>query len=84
MTPPCAVTSLILQVGRLQPLPSLETLTKIKRWSNTWNISVNPDKSHTLPISLRKNHLANPAIYFLNGPLEEVQSFMLLGLTYQP
>ena len=50
-------------------------------WSNPRNLSFNTDKSNTLTISLRKNHLANPPIYFLNNPLEEVQSFKLLGLT---
>ena len=44
-------------------------------------MSFNPDKSHALTISLRKDHLANNPIYFLNNPLEEVQSFKLLGLT---
>ena len=81
MTPPSAVTSLILQTGRLQPLPSFQPLKKnITKWSNTWNMSFNHDKSHILTISLQKDHLANP-IYFLNNPLEEVQSPKLLGLT---
>ena len=46
-------------------------------------MSFNPDKSHTLTISLQKEHLANPPIHFLNNPLEEVQSLKLLvnGLT---
>ena len=41
----------------------------------------NPDKSHTLTMSLRKDHLEKPPIHFLNNPLEEVLSFKLLGLT---
>ena len=81
MTPPSAVTSLILQTGRLHPLPSLQTLKKITSWSNTWNMSFIPDKSHTLTISLQKDHLATPPIYFLNNPLEEVQSLKFLGPT---
>ena len=81
MTPPCAMTSLILQTDRLQPLPYLQTLTKITSWSNTWNMSFNPDKYPTLTMSLRKDILANPPIYFLNTPLEKVQSFKLVGLT---
>ena len=36
---------------------------------------------NTLTISLRKEAPANPPIYFLKNPLEEVQSFKLLGLT---
>ena len=44
-------------------------------------MSFNPDKSHTLAVSLRKDHLANPPIYFLYNPLEAVQSFKLLGLS---
>ena len=55
-------------------------LDKITNWSNTWNMSLNPDKSHTLTMSLRKDHLENPPIHFLNNPLEEVLSFKLLGL----
>ena len=35
----------------------------------------------TLTTPLRKDRLANPPIYFLNNPLEEVQSFKLLGFT---
>ena len=42
-------------------------------------MSFNPDKSHILTFSLRKDHLANSPIYFLNNPLQE--SFKLLGLT---
>ncbi len=56
-------------------------LGKITNWSNTWNMSFNPDKSHTLTMSLRKDRLENPPIHFLNNPLEEVLSFKLLGLT---
>ena len=32
-------------------------LVKITSWSNTWNMSLNPDKSHTLTMSLRKDRL---------------------------
>ena len=32
-------------------------------------------------MSLQKDHLEPPTIYFLNNPLEEVLSFKLLGLT---
>ena len=32
-------------------------LHKITNWSNTWNMSFNPDKSHTLSMSLRNDHL---------------------------
>ena len=46
-------------------------LYKITSWSNTWNVSFNPDKSHTLTVSLQKDCLANSPIYTLN-PLEEV------------
>ena len=35
-------------------------LDKITSWSNTWNMSFNPDKSHTLTMSLQKDRLANP------------------------
>ena len=44
-------------------------------------MSLNPDKSHTLTLSFRKDRLQNPPIYFLNNPLEEVFSFKLLGHT---
>ena len=56
-------------------------LDKITNWSNTWTMSFNPDKSHTLTMSLQKDHLENSPIHFLNNPLEEVLSFKLLGLT---
>ena len=39
-------------------------LGKITNWPNTWNISFNPDKSHTLTMSLRKDHLENPPSTF--------------------
>ena len=35
-------------------------LDKITNWSNTWNMSFNPDKSHTLTMSLRKDRLKKP------------------------
>ena len=56
-------------------------LDKITNWSNMWNMSFNPDKSHTLTMSLRKNRFEKTPRYFLNNPLEEVLSFKLLGLT---
>ena len=53
-------------------------------------MSFNPDKSHTLTLSPLSLSLSvklpsdNPFIYFINNPLEEVQSFKLLGLTLSP
>ena len=47
MTPPSAKTSLTLQIGRQQPLPSFRTLTKITSWLNNWNMFFNPDDSHS-------------------------------------
>ena len=44
-------------------------------------MSFNPDKSHALTMSPRKDRLENPPIHFLNNPLEDVLSFKLLGLT---
>ena len=35
-------------------------LGKITNWSNTWNMSFNPDKSHTLTLSLRKDCFEPP------------------------
>ena len=32
-------------------------LDKTTIWSNTWNMSLNPDKSHTVTMSLRKDRL---------------------------
>ena len=43
-------------------------------------MSFNPDKAHTPMISLQKDRLETLSIYFLNNPLEEVQSFKLQGL----
>ena len=60
MTPPSAVSSVIPQIGKQQLLPSLQIWRKITNWSNTWNMSFNPDKSHTLTMSLRKDRLENP------------------------
>jgi len=56
---------------------------KITSWSNTWNMSsFNPDKSHTLTMSLQKDCLEHPPPHLLlNNPLEEILSFKLLGLT---
>ena len=39
-------------------------LSKITSWSNTWNMSFNPDKSHALTISLRKDRFVNPPSTF--------------------
>jgi len=64
------------------PTSSLSAdLDKITSWSNTWNMSFNPNKSHTLTVSLKKDRLEPPTIDFVNNPLEEVLSFKLMGLT---
>jgi len=39
-------------------------LDKITNWSNTWNMSFNPEKSHTLTMSLRKDRLEPPLSTF--------------------
>ena len=39
-------------------------LDKITSWSNMWNMSFNLDKSHTLTMSLRKDHLEKPPSTF--------------------
>jgi len=39
-------------------------LDKITIWSNTWNMSFNPGKSHTLTMSLEKDCLEYLLIYF--------------------
>ena len=72
-----------LSYGQAAPSSLSLDLDKITRRSNTWNMSFNPDKSHTLTISPQKDHPANPPIYFLNNPLEEVQS-QNPGSPYQP
>ena len=77
MTPP----SVIPQISKRQPLHALQIWIKITRWSNTWNMFFNPDKSNSLTVSLRRESLNPPLIYFLNNPLEEVLSFKLLELT---
>ena len=41
-------------------------LDKITSWSNTWNMSFNPDKSHTLTMSLQKDHLEPPPSHLLS------------------
>ena len=58
--------------------PLSADLDGIRSWSNTSNMSFNPDKSTP---SFRKDRLANPPMYFLNEPLEEVKSLKLLGFT---
>ena len=59
MTPPSAVTSVISQTSKHQLLRSLQIWIK-SHWSNMWNMPCNPDKSHTLTVSLRKDHLGPP------------------------
>ena len=81
MTPPSVVTALIFQTGRLQPLPSLQTLTKSQEYGQTLGLCLSILSSLTLYLFPRKDHLANPPIYFLNNSLEEIQSFKILGFT---
>ena len=78
------MTSLILQTGRLQFLPSLQTLKKITSWSNTWNVSSNHNKSNTLTISLQKDRTGNPfplPLINILTILFKKFTFKLLGLT---
>ena len=63
------------------PPPSDRHAANFFNRSNTWNMSFNPEKSHTLTHSLRKDRSASPPIYFLNNCLKEVQSLKLFGLT---
>ena len=87
MTPPSAVTSIIFQPSRLQHLPSLQTLQNQKPQAGQSLRIITGTMIRTLSIltrltpSIRKDHLANPLIYFLNNTLEEVQSLKLMGLT---
>ena len=53
----------------------------VKHLESCLSIQTNLTLSLSLSLSLRKDRLANPPIYFFNNPLEEVQSFKLLGLT---
>ena len=82
MTPPSAVTSLVLQTGRLQLLPSLQTLKKKKsQLGQTLGICRSILTKITLSLSLTEGQSGKPSIDLLNNPLEEVQSPKLLGLT---
>ena len=83
MTPPSAVPSLILQIGKQQPLHYLQIWIK-SQGGPTLGTCLSILLSLTLTMSLRKNCLEispTPPIYFLNNPLEEVLSFKLVGLT---
>ena len=51
------------------------------KWQNGTCLSILRNPSLTLSLSLRKDRTTNPSIYFLNNPLEDVQSFKLLVLT---
>ena len=44
-------------------------------------MSFNPEKSHAITLSHRKDHTANPLIYFLNNSLKKVQSLEFLHFT---
>ena len=50
-------------------------LNKITNWSNTWNMYFNPDKSHTLTLSLRKDHLEKPHPLFTFSTILWKKSF---------
>ena len=72
MTPPSAVPSVVPQIGRQQPLHSLQIWIKSQA-GQTLGTCLNPDKSHILTMSLHKDCLEtpptpHPPIYFLNNP----------------
>ena len=73
------MTSFILQIGKQQSLPSLQISTK-GGGHPTLGRHLNANKSHTLTLSLRKDHLANPSIDLLNKPFE-VESLKPLTFT---
>ena len=78
MTPPSAVSSLILQIDRQQPLPTIETSieTGVGR---TLGMCLSTLTNLQMPLSFKRT-VMSPPIYFLNKPLEEVQSFKLSDL----
>ena len=73
MTSPSAGTFLIIRTDRLEPLPSLQTLTQSQN-RHVLGICLSILKNITLSRSLSKNTVWNPpphSTYFLNNPLEE-------------
>uniref|UniRef100_UPI00358F52C5 6-phosphogluconate dehydrogenase, decarboxylating isoform X1 n=1 Tax=Myxine glutinosa TaxID=7769 RepID=UPI00358F52C5 len=60
---------LLIMIGRLQPLHSLQTWT-ISQTGQTSGTCLSILTNLTLSLCLRKDRLDNPPIYFLNNPLE--------------
>ena len=80
MTPPSAIPSVIPQTGKQQLLHSLQIWIK-SQTHPTRGTCLSILTNLTLSLCLSERTVWNPAIYFLNNPLEEVLSFKLLGLT---
>ena len=65
MTPPSAVTSLILQTGRLQPLSSLQTLTK-SQTGQTLGTCLSIQTNRTLSLSLSPKAPSGKPLHLLS------------------
>ena len=78
MNLPSAQTYLILQTGRQQPLPSLQTLPKSQA-GQTLGICLTIQTNLTLTFSLQKDRQAHPPC-FLSNRRGEVYSLKLVGL----
>ena len=78
--PPSAAPSVIPQIGKQQPLRSLQVWIK-SQTGPTRGTCLSILTNLTLSLCLSERTVWKPPIHFLNNPLEEVLSFKLLGLT---
>ena len=59
-----------------------DNLSKVHKWSENWLVSFNPNKTESMLISRKHNHINHPPLIFNNVPVKEVATHKHLGITF--
>ena len=59
-----------------------DDLIRVKNWADKWLVNFSPTKTKSLIISNKHDRQSNPAVYFDNLPITEVNNHTYLGLKF--
>lgn len=57
-------------------------LSKVHQWSHNWLVKFNPQKTESMLITRKHNHIQHPPLFFDNHPVTEVTTHKHLGLLF--